>query len=135
MSEKTNKKKFDINALGQVMDTTWTRSGASSGPVLSTHSVKAKLISDDQIKIMYVTVVNMVRDRDLRESCAIYEKEADSIIESTVKKIVSDYKEITEESIKLKRTTIDSNVEIIDLNHFNQKRSAYFRRVAIFEIA
>jgi hypothetical protein len=76
----------------------------------------------------------MVRDRDLKESCAIYEKEADSIIESTVKKIVADYKEITEESIKLKRTAIDSNVEIIDLNHFNQKRSAYFRRVAIFEI-
>jgi hypothetical protein len=110
MAEKTDKK-IDINALGQVMDTSWTRSGASSGPVLSTHSVKAKFTSDNQIRVMYVTVVNMVRDR------------------------ATDYKEITDQSIKFKRTTIDSNVEIIDLNHFNQKRSAYFRRVAVFEIA
>jgi hypothetical protein len=134
MAEKTDKK-IDINALGQVMDTSWTRSGASSGPVLSTHSVKAKFTSDNQIRVMYVTVVNMVRDRDLKESCNIYEKEADTIIEATVKKIATDYKEITDQSIKFKRTTIDSNVEIIDLNHFNQKRSAYFRRVAVFEIA
>ncbi len=134
MAEKTDKK-IDINALGQAMDTSWTRSGASSGPVLSTHSVKAKFIADDQIKVMYITVVNMVRDRDLRESCVMYEKEADSIIEAAVKKIVAEYKELTDESIKLKRTAIDSNVEIIDLNHFNQKRSAYFRRVAIFEIS
>lgn len=134
MAEKTDKK-IDINALGQAMDTSWTRSGASSGPVLATHSVKAKFLSDDQIKVMYITVVNMVRDRDLKESCKMYEKEADSIIEAAVKKIATEYKELTDESIKLKRTAIDSSVEIIDLNHFNQKRSAYFRRVAIFEIA
>ncbi len=133
MSEKTDKK-IDINALGQVMDTSWTRSSATSGPVLTTHSVKTKFVSDNQIKVMYMTVVNMVRDRDLRDSCKMYEKEADPIIEATVKKIAKEYKEITEQSIKFKRNSIESNVEIIDLNHVNQKRSAYFRRIAIFEI-
>jgi hypothetical protein len=133
MAEKMDKK-IDINALGQAMDSTWTRSNASSGPVLSTHSVKTKLLPDNQIKVMYVTVVNMVRDRDLKESCKLYENEADSIIEAAVKKIATDYKELTEQSIKLKRMTVESNVEIINLNHFNQKRSAYFRRIAIFEI-
>lgn len=134
MAEKTTKKKIDVNALGQVMDTSWTRSGATSGPVLSTHSIKAKFLSEDQIKVMYITVVNMVRDRDLKESCKMYENEADAIIQTAVKKIATEYKELTESSIKFKQTSIESNVEIIDLNHFNQKRTAYFRRVAIFKI-
>jgi len=130
-----NDKKIDINALGQAMDTTFTRSGASYGPVMATHSVKATFVGDDMVKVAYVTVVNMVRDRDLKESCKMYEKEADTIIEAAVKKIATEYKELAGTSIKFKRSKIDSGVEIIDLNQFNAKRTAYFRRVAIFEIS
>jgi hypothetical protein len=133
MSENKDKK-IDINALGQVMDTSWTRSGASHGSTVTTHSVKAQFVDESKIKISYMTVVNMVRDKEMRDLCNMYEKEADSIIESVIKKIAVEYKEIAEDSIKFKRTKIDSNVEIVDLNHFNQKRSAIFRRIAFFEI-
>lgn len=129
-SEKT----IDYNALGQVIDTTFTRSSATSGPVFSTHSVKATLVGDDKIKIYYVAVVNMVRDKELRDSCAMHENEADPVIEAAAKKIAKEYKETTGDSIKLKRTSVDSSVEVIDVNHFNQKRSAYFRRIAFFNV-
>ena len=133
--EEKKEKKVDLAALSQVIDSSWTRSNASSGPVMSTHSIKCSFLGENKIKIMYITVVNMVRDRELRESCVVYEKEADTIIEAAAKKIASEYKEITEKSLKLKRESIDSNIEIIDLNHFNQKRSAYLRRIAVFEVS
>lgn len=133
MGDKSEKV-VDYNALGQVMDTTFTRSSATSGPVFSTHSVKATMVDDDKIKIYYVAVVNMVRDKELRDSCTMHENQADSIIEAAAKKIAKEYKEATGDAIKLKRSSIDSSVEIIDVNHFNQKRSAYFRRIAFFKV-
>jgi hypothetical protein len=126
---------YDINALGQAMDTSFTRSSASSGPVISVHSVKAKFVDENRIRVTYMTVVNMFSDKDQREMCKLYEKESDPIIENAVKKIALDYKEITDQKIKFKRQSIDSTVEIVNLNHFNQNRTAYFRRIAIFEIA
>lgn len=127
-------KRIDVDALGQAMDATFTRSSASYGPTVNTHSVKATFAGSDKVKVVYTTVVSMVRDRELFDTKRAYEKEADSFLEAAVKKINEQYKESTGSSLKFKRISVDSNIEIVDLNQFNGKRTAYFRRVALFEV-
>lgn len=150
-------KKIDLNILGQVIDTSWTRSSASAGPTLETYSVKTSFESGGgdtvRLKVMYTTTANMVRDRQLRDSKELCEREGDSYIDSAVKQIIKGYSELSNEpttdvddtgfdvpveaksSIKLKRVSVRTNVEVIDLNVFNNKRSALFRRIAIFEVS
>lgn len=129
-------KNIDLNALGQVMDTSFTRSSASSGPVLNVRSVKASFVPGEKlkVKVMYSCIVNMVRTRDIAESKALYEKEGDSYIDAASKQIVKEYKEIAEGSIKLKRVDVGTSLEVVDLNVHNQKRSVLFRRIAFFEV-
>jgi len=129
-------KNIDLNALGQALDTTFTRSSASSGPVINTHSVKAGFVAGDKlrIKVIYTTIVNMVRSRDLTESKAMYEKEGDSYIDAATKQIVRDYKDLSEASIKLDRVDVGTSIEVVDLNIHNHKRTALFRRIAFFDV-
>ena len=118
------------------MDTSFTRSSASSGPVLNVRSVKASFVPGEKlkVKVMYSCIVNMVRSRDIAESKAMYENEGDSYIDAASKQIVKEYKEITEDSIKLKRVDVGTSLEVVDLNVHNQKRSVLFRRIAFFEV-
>jgi len=152
-------KNIDLNALAQVIDTSFTRSSASSGPACSTSSIKVGFVSGEKlrIKVMYSTVVNMVRDRELQDSKQRYEKEGDAYVEAASKKIVKDYKEYltlykpggedvdelasgdepedSKASIKLKRVDANTTIEIVDINVHNNTRSALFRRIAIFEVS
>ena len=149
-------KNIDLNALGQAIDTSFTRSSASSGPACSTHSIKCGFVAGDKlkIKVMYSTVVNMVRDRELQDSKERYEKEGDAYIEAATKKIAKEYREWVQPgdddvdergfddleensktSLKFKRVDMSTSIEIVDLNIHNNKRSALFRRIAIFEVS
>lgn len=132
MAEKT----LDLNALGQALDTTFTRSSASSGPVLNTHSVKAGFAPGEKVrvKVTYSCIVNMVRDRDIVESKSRYESEGDSYIEAATKQILKEYKELAGKSLKLNRVDVGTSVEIVDLNIHNNKRTALFRRIAFFDV-
>lgn len=129
-------KNIDLNALGQALDTTFTRSSASSGPVLNTRSVKAGFVAGEKlrVKVTYSCFVNMVRTRDLAESKAIYEKEGDSYIDAAAKQIAKEYKDLAEGSIKLNRVDVGTSVEIVDLNIHSHKRTALFRRIAFFDV-
>jgi len=146
-------KNIDLNALGQAIDTSFTRSSASYGPAFETHSIKVGFAHGDKlkIKVVYSCVVNMVRDRDIQESKTTYEKEGDAYIDAASKQIVKDYREIVageddhndvadiagnevKSSIKLTRADVGTSIEIIDLNIHNNKRSALFRRIAFFEV-
>ncbi len=148
-------KNIDLNALGQVIDTSFTRSSASSGPACTTHSVKVSFAAGEKlkIKIMYSTIVNMVREREIQESKERYEKEGDAYIEAATKRIIKDYREQvkpsdedvddiapneeadpSKASIKLKRVDASTTIEIVDINVHNSTRSALFRRIAFFEV-
>lgn len=126
---------IDLNALGQAMDTTLTRSSASSGPTVTVRSVKAAFAPGDavRVRLTYSCVVNMTRDRELAASKDGYEREGDAYIDAAAKRISKDYKEATGSTLKLKRIDVRTTVEIVDLNAFNNTRTALLRRVAVFE--
>lgn len=123
-------KEIDYDALGNALNTTW---GKSSTGVISTSSIKSKL-HGDQLTIYYVTIVNMTSDREALTMKDAYTKSADSELEQYIKKVKSEYKEESEKTLKLKEISRDSSIEIISMNSFNGRRTAYFRRQIKFEL-
>src|SRR5690606_34193986 len=108
-----------------------------SGPVLNTHSVKAGFTPGEKlrVKVTYTCIVNMVRDRDIVESKAHYEKEGDSYIDAAAKKIIEEYKANAEKgTIKLNRVDVGTSIEIVNLDIHSNKRTALFRRIAHFDV-
>lgn len=130
--------KVNLNILGQVTDTTWTRSGASSGPAPS-RSIKTTIqtASEDGdllIKVVYATVANLETTKELRVHKLRLEEEGDAYIKAAVAKYANDYKELTSETIKFKVVNTTTHMDIIDYNSMTGKRSALFRRISIFTV-
>lgn len=127
-------KKIDINALGQAIDTTW---GRSSTPRTASYSVKLKILSGDRVRVDYVTIVSFASDRQMAEMRKEYADEADRVIAAVVKNVKACYKDSTGSALSMKESTKHraDHVEIINMNIHNAKRTAYFRRVAIYDIA
>lgn len=125
--------KIDFNALGQAIDTTW---GRSSTPKIASYSVKMTLLGPDRLLISYAAIVNFGTERQMIEMKRAYASEADSVVVEVVKRVKSIYKDLTGTSLATKAVN-DANVdsiEIIGLNSHNARRTAYYRRKAIFEL-
>lgn len=123
-------KEIDFNALGNALNTSWGKSSTGS---ISTSSIKSKL-HNDQLTIYYVTIVNMTSDNEAQIMKEKYAKSADSELEKYIQKIKAEYKEKSEKSLKLKEIGRDSSIEIINMNSFNGRRTAYFRRQIKFNL-
>jgi hypothetical protein len=123
-------KEIDFNALGNALNTTWGKSSTGS---ISTSSIKSKL-HGDHLTIYYVTIVNMTSDREASVMKENYTKSADSEIEQYIKKVKTEYKEACDKTLKMKELHKDSSIEIISMNSFNGRRTAYFRRHVKFEL-
>jgi len=121
---------LDFDALGNALNTTWGKSSTGS---ISTSSIKSKL-HGNKLTIYYVTIVNMTSDREAQIMKDNYTKSADSEIEQYIKKVKSEYKEESEKTLKMKEVGRDSSIEIISMNSFNGRRTAYFRRQVKFEL-
>ncbi len=123
-------KEIDFNALGNALNTTWGKSSTGS---ISTSSIKSKL-HGDHLTIYYVTIVNMTSDREAAMMKDNYTKSADSEIEQYIKKVKAEYKEASDKTLKMKELHKDASIEIISMNSFNGRRTAYFRRHVKFEL-
>jgi hypothetical protein len=127
MSEKT----VDFNALGNVINSSWGKSSAING---CDKTVKISLKSDKYIEIVYCAVVNMTTDHLARDMSQKYCSMADDVIKLSIDRIKKEYKELTDSSLKVKIESDNHSVEFINLNMFNRKRTAYFRRNVICTI-
>ena len=125
--------KIDFNALGQAIDTTW---GRSSTPKTASYSVKMSMLGPDRLLVSYAAVVNFGTERQMIDMKRAYSSEADSVVSEVIKRVKSIYKDLTGESLStksVKEGDVDS-IEIINLNVHNARRTAYYRRKAVFEL-
>jgi len=125
--------KINYAALGQAIDTTW---GRSSTPKTASYSVKMSLMGPDRLLVSYAAVVNFGTERQMIEMKRAYASESESIVNEVIKRVKSTYKELTGSTLSAKSSKeghVDS-LEIINLNIHNAKRTAYYRRKAIFEL-
>lgn len=125
--------KIDFNALGQAIDTTW---GRSSTPKTASYSVKMSMLGPDRLLVSYATIVTFGTERQMIEMKRSYSGEADSVCAEVIKKIKSIYKELTGSTLSTKavKDGETDSLEIINLNVHTARRSAYYRRKAVFEL-
>jgi len=125
-------KVLDINALGQAIDTTW---GRSSTPKTASYSVKFSFLGNDRLLASYQVITNFVSEKEMilmKRDCA---QESVDVIDAHVKSIKDSYKDLTGESVSLKEVSSTDSLEIIGFNVHNPKRTAYYRRKTVFELA
>lgn len=126
---------IDYSAIQQVIDDTNCNTRSKQGLAVSTESVKAQIISENKVKIVYLTVVNFVKGQDSLQLKEHFVKVADARIESFVKMMIKNYKSIVAEgTIKADRIVEDYSIETINFNSMNGERTAYLRRISVFEI-
>lgn len=123
---------IDFNALGQAIDTTW---GRSSTPKVATQSVKFVLLNADTVEVRYVTIINLVDDRDTTALKKRYTEDSSSSVDKAIAAVKETYKEQTEKTIKFKQFDEKDSIEFIDMNIYNGKRTAYFRRSVFFKVS
>lgn len=125
-------KTLNINALGQAIDTTW---GRCSTPQTASYSVKFTLMGDNRLLASYKVIVNFVSEKEMilmKRNCA---EESEKVIAAHVKSVKDSYKSLAGDSISLKEESSTDSLEIIGFNVHNPKRTAYYRRKTIFELA
>lgn len=121
---------FDINALGQAIDTTFTR---SSTPNASSYSVKAKLLNN----ILQITFGGIVKFGTHQEMILVkreYAQLADQLIKDSLDSIKKTYAELSDDTLRVKEESSDDSCEIINMNFYNPIRTAMYRKVINFEI-
>lgn len=124
---------IDFNALGQAIDTTW---GRSSTPKTASYSVKISLLGTDRMLVSYAAIVNFGTERQMIEMKRAYSGEADSVVAEVLKTVKRIYKDLAGSALSTK-ALIDGatdSVEIISFNCHNARRTAYYRRKAVFEL-
>ncbi len=127
-----DKNSLDLNALGNAIDTTFGRSSTLGVP---TQSIKYKVLSNEKIEATFNAIVNLVNDKEMIDLRKRYTDEAKDTIAASVKRVKETYKDLTDgETIKFKQISESDSFEIINLNIYNRKRTAYFRFKVIFEI-
>lgn len=125
-------KKLDINAVGQAIDTTW---GRSSTPKTASYSVKFTFLGDSRLLASYKVITNFVSESEMIKMKRNCLEESESVIAEHVKSIKETYKQLTGDSLTLKEESATDSLEIIGFNVHNPKRTAYYRRKVVFEIA
>ena len=122
----------EYNALGQALDTTFGRSSTSG---VSSHSVKGTLVGQDQVKVVYGCVVNLTTDREAMQMKQRYADESNEIIKKYIAFLKGQYKDISGKTISFKEVNSDISFEMVNMNIFNRKRTAIFRRIVILDIS
>lgn len=123
--------KIDLNALGDIIDTTW---GKTSTPKVSSYSVKFSLQGDTLIA-SYGAIVNFSSAHEMSREKMKYFDESREVIDAVVGNVKDMYKKRTGSSLKLKEISSNDSVEVKNFNVHNARRSAYIRRVTIFQLA
>lgn len=125
-------KKLNINALGQAIDSSW---GRTSTPRSASYSVKFSFMGDSRLLASYKVIINFVSEKqmiDMKRNCL---EESESVIAEHVKFVKETYKQLTGDALVLKEESATDSLEIIGFNVHNPKRTAYYRRKVVFEIA
>jgi hypothetical protein len=119
-----------VNILGQILDTTFGKSSTTKSP---TFSIKTTMASD-RINVTYTTIVNLVADRVMRDQVKEEERVSEKLINDFIAEVKKEYKRVAGSTLKLKKGDSTDEIELISMSPYNPKRTAYYRRRAVFTV-
>jgi hypothetical protein len=122
---------LEYSDLAQAIDTTFGRASTTG---ISSHSVKATIVGQEQVRLVYACVVNLTTDREAIQMKQRYTDESEDVIRKYIAKMKADYKEISGRSISFKEVSSNVSLEMVNMNIFNRKRTAIFRRLVLLDV-
>lgn len=123
---------LEYNDLAQAIDTTFGRSSTTG---IASHSIKATIVGQEQVRLVYSCVVNLTTDREAFAMKQRYTEESEDVIRKYISKLKADYKDISGgHSISFKEVSSNVSLEMVNMNVFNRKRTAIFRRLVLLDV-
>jgi hypothetical protein len=119
-----------VNILGQILDTTFGKSSTAKSP---SFSIKTKM-SGDNIHVTYTTIVNLVTDRVMRDQVKEEERVSEKLIGDFIDEVKKEFRRVAGSTLKLKKGDSTDEIELISMSPYNPKRTAYYRRRAVFTV-
>ena len=116
-----------INALGQILETSWGKSSDEFQCVAKFHG--------NLVRIMYSTVVYLASERSMNSQIPAVALEAAERINSRASSAKKDYKELTSESLSLKEISSDEDVQYIQASSLNPRKVVLYRRYVDYEVS
>jgi len=112
----------EINALGNIVETTWGKSGESNG-----RSVSASLQAD-VLTFRFTTIVHFAAEDALRIQVERLAAESMDVLSGRVKTLKDEFKEATGKTLTIKELSNRDNVELISSTSNSPRKIAYYRR-------
>lgn len=119
----------EVQALGQILDSTFGRSSSPTG----TWSLKASLAGDTLV-VKYTTFVNFAGELGLNSQVPRFADEAAKRINAYMAEVKSSFKEATGRSLKSKDVGGSDNIELIQSTARSARKTAYYRFHRTFEV-
>ena len=113
-----------VNALGDVLNTTFGKSSSQKGDRSVTGSHEG-----DTLILKFMSVVQFASEHSLRDQADRISEESVRILKDAVKSIKKDYKAKTGTTLKLKDAASRDNVEVVAGSIHSPRKIAYYRRV------
>ena len=150
-------KKLDWSALWQTLDNSFARSSTKSyknysdpedrepiewridsrsvadGP--SDFAVKARLMNNDHIQLMYITTFVYQNNNQQIAAKKKWDEESEGMILAAIKKVKKEYKESTGNSISFKEEKTDITLQEFNVSLYGARNSVYYRRFTTFKIS
>ncbi len=118
--------------LAKILNVTFGNSALTQ----ATQSLIFKLLDEDHMSVLFLTVANFPSDRMMEETCARLRQDGLEVIKTAIKTVAERYKEQTGDSLKIKllEETVSEGVEFLTYQTFSSKKSGYFRLFASLEM-
>jgi hypothetical protein len=118
-----------INALGQVIDTSWGRSSTTGA---ATQSVKCEIIAAGIVRVRYTTLLSYDTAAALERQRATAREDSLKVVAAYVKFVKASFKELTGETIALKELKTTDGLEMAHMCTNSPVKSAFYRRESFF---
>ena len=126
----------DINALGQVIETSWGKASTTGG--CATSSIKTSLSSQSgptMLTTKYLALVTLGSMQDVEPAKFRNRSDAEKITKEYIKNVKRQFKDITGKTLVLKDVNDDDSLEVIDTSAYTPRKTAYYRFNVNFDVS
>jgi len=124
-----NMKEYGI--LGNIIDPTYKDAYDSIGAF----KVLPKLIGENKMQVTCMTVVNLLNRSEMQIEAKKAEDQLNKACNLCIKEVKKQFKEEAGRALKVKETSKDLSVELINMSAYSPKGTALVRNVYMFEVS
>jgi len=118
----------EINAIGNILDSTVGRGGDGSRSVTAA-------ISGDVLTLKFATIVNFASETSLRQQADRLTEESIAVLSDRISSLKKEFKDLTGNTLLLKEISNRDSIEIISATANSLRKIAYYRRNAQLQIS